>query len=104
VSHHYICDLYHYTQTCPHPPHLRPRAIRADFSRSRPRDISSWERGNVSPDTCTYTINAGDIQGMTVTWLPLTSHGQMNIWTPGWVWVHTASPHDSHMTITEVMW
>ena len=41
---------------------------------------------------------------MTVTWLPPTSHGQTKIWTPGWVWVPTPSPHDSHMIIAEVIW
>jgi len=29
-----------------HPPHLSPNAIRADLSRSRPRDANSWMQSN----------------------------------------------------------
>ena len=35
-----------------YPPHLRPRAIRADLSRSKPRDMSSSVQENADRSRC----------------------------------------------------
>lgn len=37
----WVCVRAVFVCSPPHPPHLSPRAIRADLSRSKPRDISS---------------------------------------------------------------
>lgn len=73
-----------------HPPHLRPKAMRADFNLSRPRDANSYRNKTtiLCETTLMKTLLPRKTGNKNVTFVTLTSQEEKadrSRWAPAWV-------------------